>query len=443
MTSKRLLLWLPSLLILLGVFVPVQANRAAVNIPPGIDIDELGTDLRRALNSWEAATRSPLPTEWTLVTLRPGETNRIARDVFILATNSSGANPDVLVVGPDGVSEATLARGAPVTMEPLEVLLANHQPSLRRTEVLVRGQQADNPLLSENAERGNSPTTINGREGRPGRMIVESSDARAVSFARTYLNERLRGQSREGAALAARREVPPRPHGAIEVGGLVGRATPLEFSYRDPVNMRLPSDFDGQGFHTANVTLNLVRGTSEALRALSTAASYDSDGRTTSSPRVRAGTDGSGATDVRIGQAGDQWRVRLRALEQSGEVRVESTTFMRVPLDGRHGASFRFDGRRDGQSGTLRARRMGTDAVELTVESRSGDWSNIGAVNTRARVRDGGTVQLARSATTVRRETRSGPPILGDIPYGGPFLGSSSRYDYSSEYALFATVTLE
>src|SRR5690606_10013789 len=109
-----------------------------------------------------------------------------------------------------------------------------------------------------------------------------------------------------------------------------------------------------------------------------------SDGRATDSPRVRAGTDRTGGADVRVGEQGDRWRARLRALEQSGEVRVESTTFLRVPLDGYSTSSFRFDSRREGQSGALRARRMGAEAVELIIDTRSGDWSNLGAVSTRA-----------------------------------------------------------
>jgi hypothetical protein len=253
----------------------------------------------------------------------------------------------------------------------------------------------------------------------------------------------LLGQSREGAVVAARRDVPPRPDGAIEVGGIVGRATTLDGLYSDPVNMRLPAEFESAGFHTAIVTLNLVRGSSDALRELSTSGSYDSAGRASPNPRVRARTEGSGATTVRVGERGDRFQGQLRALERSGSVRVESSTFLRVPLDGEGASSFAFGDHNSGQSGVLRARRLGSDMVELIVDSRSGDWSSLGSVSTRVRVRDGSTVPLARSATTITRESRSGPPLIGDIPYAGPLIGSSSRSSHQSDYALFATVVME
>ncbi len=77
------------------------------------------------------------------------------------------------------------------------------------------------------------------------------------------------------------------------------------------------------------------------------------------------------------------------------------------------------------------------------VDSQSGDWSSLGSVSTRVRVRDGATVPLARSATSITRESRSGPPIVGDIPFAGPLIGSSSRSSHQSDYALFATVVVE
>jgi hypothetical protein len=438
------------LMFLLTTPIGAQDHRAAVNVPAEMDIDQLGGDVRRALNAWEAASQSSLPTEWTLYVLTPGHTTRIDRNVYMLVVESSGDAPRLLVVGPDGPTDATVTRGEVTTIGPLEVLLTQDIPTMARTEVLVRAAGSESQLFSDSISSAGSPTRITGipgQYGNPGRITVSGPDEAAVAFARAYLLERLRGQTREGAALAARREVPPRRIGALEfempAGGITGSLQQPTFDYRDPVNMRLPPNWDAQDFHTAGVTLQLIRGSSEALRTLSSAIAYDSEGRTPDNPRVRAGTDRDGGADVRIGSSGDRWQARLRALEQSGEVRVESTTFLRVPLDGRSTSSFRFDTRQQGQSGALRARRMGTDAVELMIDTRSGDWSDLGAVNTRACVRDGGTVQLARSATTITRETRSGPPILGDIPYAGPLFGNSSRYNYESEYALFATVVME
>jgi hypothetical protein len=435
------------LIVMVALLLPgitgAQGHRASVKVPSGMDIDGLGMDARRALNAWELAAQSPLPSEWTMLSLAPGETVRVARDVFVLVVESNGDTPKLLVVGPEGPQDVVLTRGEPVAVGPIEVLMTNHMPALHRTEVLVRGAGSASQLFADSAGTIVSSTRISAVDGQPARMIVEGTDERSVMFVKAYLEERLRGQSREGAAVQARRDVPPRPDGAIEVGGIVGRATTLDGLYRDPVNMRLPPDFDAAGYHTAIVTLNLVQGSSDALRELSTSGSYDSAGRASPNPRVRARTEGSGATTVRVGERGDRFQGQLRALERSGSVRVESSAFLRVPLDGLGASSFAFGDQQSGQSGALRARRVGSDMVELIVDSQSGDWSSIGAVSTRVRVRDGSTVPLARSATTITRESRSGPPLIGDIPYAGPLIGSSSRSSHQSDYALFATVVME
>ena len=126
------------LMFLLTTPIGAQDHRAAVNVPAEMDIDQLGGDVRRALNAWEAASQSSLPTEWTLYVLTPGHTTRIDRNVYMLVVESSGDAPRLLVVGPDGPTDATVTRGEVTTIGPLEVLLTQDIPTMARTEVLVR-----------------------------------------------------------------------------------------------------------------------------------------------------------------------------------------------------------------------------------------------------------------------------------------------------------------
>jgi hypothetical protein len=91
----------------------------------------------------------------------------------------------------------------------------------------------------------------------------------------------------------------------------------------------------------------------------------------------------------------------------------------------------------------VRARAVGRNQVEVSIDQQGGDWSFLGAVATTLRFRPGQTLTVAQSTTSRTSSSSSGTPILSQIPYAGPAFGSSSSSSQNSSYALYATVDVE
>lgn len=421
------IVWILTLLVLLPL--GARGQESLVRVAPGVNMDEVGLALRRALTAWEFAAANEPPQKWALATLSPNRSLTVCQDVYLLMQDSTGTDEvRLLVVDASGPMQATFRPGDERRVGAMRLLLLPRQSNARGVDFLVRAAE-QGPLLLDGGSSSTSPTQIQGFEEQ-GTMRLTSRDPRALRFAEAFLMHLGAGADAEEAAALAREEVPP-PNRLDSLPGPVALPSRPEPIALGEVAV-LPD--------SAMVTLRLVRGEASSLRALSGSMAYDSAGRAPSDPRVRAETGPQGGA-VSVGVPGDRFRGTLHALEREGKLNVDSESMVRVPIGGT--AFFRFDGPSGGMNGIVSARRVGRNQVELTVDQQGGDWGFLGAVSTRVRFADGDTRVLAQSSTSRTSSSSSGAPIISQIPYVGPATGSSQRSQQQSNYALFATVHLE
>ena len=436
MRPSLLLVLLAALFFLLAQ--GAAAERRTVYLAQGVPLDDAGHALRRAVTAQEAASASGIPQTWTSVSLAPGEQVAFGPSRFLLLMSDSPPGAvRLLWVDDNGPRDAVLAPGDEADFGEVRVLAASAPRSRLPARLMLRASQPA-PLLLDRAPGAPSAVRIEG-DTNPHRLDIETEDPRLMAFALEFLRGLNAALSPEEAARLAREAEPPAAGRIVATrpGGASSPGYPGRGPYTDSTNM-----FDGpEGMPTAAlVTLTLVRAEDWALRELSGSVAYDSAGRAPESPRVGA-SGARGGGDVRVGSPGDRWRGRLRALEASGDCNVEGETFVRVPLGG--SSFFSFIGPTGGVDGAVSARLAGRRQADLLIDQRSGDWSFLGAVSTRARVTDGGTVTLARSSSSRASSSRSGPPLVGGVPFIGPMIGETRETRQSSSYALFATVTME
>lgn len=424
--------WRAILLVLVMVSAgPVRGQGSGtIALPDGVDLDTAGQSLRRALNAWEGAAGQSGFATWTRVTVARGAGLRLGHDTFfMLLEGAHSESARVMFVGPDGPVNATVFKGREAAVGPLRVIYLFASFSGDTAEFLLKdAETAPTAFLSDTP--ANSTTRIRGFEDPP-RLVVQSSNARALSFARDFVGELGKRKSAEEAAeLAWRLNPPPTPAPAV-------RAM-QEQDYTDPTNIL--DDLENDQPFAVAVDLNLVRGDESLLAQILSEYDYNSAGRVPENPRVSASSDAEGGA-VDIGSPGDRFRARLRALERTGRVHTDSSTLVRVPLNGY--ADFNLSMAGSGVSARLYAQRSGRQHVVLDIDNQSGDWGTVGSVTTRVRARDGQTLAIARN--TMRRTTSSssGVPIASDLPYIGVLFGNSRRTEEGSTYALFATVTIE
>lgn len=427
-----------TLLLLLAFAAPpptgASAPLVAVSVPRTVDIDATGTALRRALNAYEEARTASLPQAWTRVQLVRGATATLAPRVLVRLDDVSPGGVRLLVVGDAGPVTGDLSMGNELKLDPMRFLLVGTDPRAGVADLMMMAA-TPSPVLSDRTDRGASPVAITG-EAAARRILVSGGDAELLAFAREFLSLSIAGNDAETAARRAREKFPPR---SLALAQLAPAATSPLPKYADSAPRGIAV---AEEAFAAGVTLTLVRGESSALRQLSTGWAYDSEGRSPERPRVGARSRRDGGATVTYGSPGDAFRARLDALESSGSVHVESSTYLYVPLDGGD-ASFHIAGTNAGASGYVSARPAGPDSVVLDIATSNADRSSFGSINTRVRVRDGGTVRLGGSATTITSSSSSSAPIIGSVPYVGPLSGRSQSSSYASDYALFATVQLQ
>lgn len=412
---------------------PAVAGPIAVSIPRRVDFDAAGASLRRALNAYEDARASALPQAWTRVQLVRGATATLTPRLLLRLDSVDERAIRLMVVGDEGPLAGELSLGNELTLDPLRFLLLGTQPQSGVADVMMIAA-VPATVLSDNAERGASPIAITG-EAAARRVMVSGGDAEAMAFAREFLNAVVAGNDAETAARRARDQHPPRSRAFALVAEPIATAGALVEGPYDVAAV-------AEASFAAGVTLTLVRGESSALRQLSTGWAYDSEGRSPESPRVGARSNRDGGATVTYGSPGDAFRARLDALESSGSVRVESSTYLYVPLDGGE-AGFRISGTNAGASGYVSARPAGPDSVVLDIDTSNADRSSLGSISTRVRVRNGCTVRLGGSSTTITSSSSSNAPVIGSVPYIGPLSGRTQSSSYASDYALFATVQLQ
>ncbi|MBI5153668.1 hypothetical protein HZA57_00390 [Candidatus Poribacteria bacterium] len=401
-----------------------RAETISVVLSPTVNLDEAGASLREAVTAYEAAVSSALPESWTPLELEKGRDQPLNGGSAFVLKQSRDGEAEIVLTNHDGARGGTFRTGVEMELGPVRVILLGCAAG-GPAEILYRAKEPA-ALLQAPEEDNTSETEIEGHE-RDHTIVVTSPSPDVAEFSRLFLAGLNNGLKPGDAAFMAREKVPP--------GVVRATAGGASRSYVDPVNM-----FDDREPATsALVTLHLVRGDSSSIKALSGSGSYQSDGRTPDRPRVQASGGGAGAS-VTLGSPGDRFQGRLDALEASGKVHTESSTFLRVPLGGEGNL------RIAGPSGTLdawiHARPRGR-MVELAIDQLSGDWSFLGAVATTVQARDGQSVMLAQNTFERSSSASSGVPILGGVPYVGSLFRNEVHTSESGTYALFATLELE
>jgi len=333
----------------------------------------------------------------------------------------------VVLIGAGGTNEAILEQGREVAAGDYQVILLSEGGTGGRIEVMLR-TTATTPAPVSTLP---SAVKISGND-KPRELIIISDVPNATEFAAKFLQEIASGQAPEAASARARTLFPPVRSGPARIAPV---HTPNR-SYVDPANM---FDEVDDGPFGVLVTLHLVRADRETLNTLSNDIKFDSSGTFNRTPRVGAQTGGQGA-DVRVGSPGDMFRIRLKTLESSGKADTESSTMVNVAFGDSADFSLSSGGRN--LNAELYAVRRGNRA-ELQIRNRTGDWGLVGAVSTRIRLADGGTIMVARNTYTRSSSQQSGVPILGQLPYIGPAFGSQSKATESLDYALFATAEFQ
>lgn len=419
------------LLLAVGGVGALSAADARVRLDSAVDMDAAGRGLRQAVTAYEQALESGLPMSYTRLTLERGETLRLGGNTFIvLLDGGDDRGAPVLLVTDDGPIRVDTVAAREVEAGPVKLIFLMGSRKGSFADFLVRGARDEAPMLA-NATNPDSKVLITG-DPATRTMRIAAGDEQIVDFARQYLAEVNKGRSAEEAARVARMAVPPsRELLTRPTRGAAG-------GYTDPKNFFSPSTDDLP--YAAAVTLQLVRGDSSSINELASSWAYDSSRPANPNPPVRVEGGGQGL-DVDYGRPGDRFNAKLRAMEASGRVNVDSETFVRVPIGGY--SDFSLQGGASMMSARMEARRAGRSAVMLEIDNRTGDWGFLGAVATRVRMRDGQTITLAKNSYSRTTEQSSGVPLARDIPFVGPVFGQERRTSDRSSFALFATLSLE
>ncbi|MCC6545868.1 hypothetical protein IT570_01775 [Candidatus Sumerlaeota bacterium] len=405
-----------------------RGGEIVIPVKSSVTMDEIGRSLRRAVNAYEDAQRSPVPQAWTRMSLVEGENERLGDDLFIALLPPAENGVRVTVVDADGPHEGVFAAGREQTLGPLRVLLMGTSSSGRAADVMIRAATGATLLGAEG--EGTSATRIAGHfEAKC--FTVSSEDPKVLRFARTFVEGMDAGKPAEEAARAGWDVAPPvNP----DVVGL-GMQQPRDV-YTDSRNYAWGNEAE---VFAAGVTLRLLRGDDIAIRELANSWSYNSAGRMNSNPNVRVGSGARGTT-VGVGDGADAVKYRLRALEKEGRIRVDAETYVHVPINGR--TRFQLQGPEGVVFAYLAARRAG-DGVLLSISNTTGDWSFVGAVNTTVRMRNGQTVTLARNTFSRTESQSSSVPIVSGVPYAGALFRNERTVKENSSFALVATMEFQ
>ncbi|MCC7391159.1 hypothetical protein IT571_02220 [Candidatus Sumerlaeota bacterium] len=404
------------------------AEEAVIAVRSGAAMDEIGQSLRRAVNAYEEAQQNPVPQTWTRLSLMEGENKRLGDDLFVALLPTTAAGARVTVVDADGPHEGTFAAGREQVLGPLRVLLIGASSSGRSADIMIRA--AEEPALLGEPGAEKSTTKITGLLEEK-RFVVESRDAGLLRFARKFVAAMDEGKSAEEAARAGWEQEPPANPNALALD----TPQPQEV-YTDSKNYAWGSEAD---VFAAGVTLRLLRGDDIAIRELSNSWAYNSAGNMNSNPNVRV-RSGDRGTTVDVGSGADALKYRLRALEKDGRVRVESETYVYVPMGGR--TRFELQGPGGMVYAYLAARRAGKGAL-LSISNTSGDWSFVGGLSTTVRMNNGQTVTLARNTFSRTQTQTSSVPIVSGVPYAGALFGNERTVRENSSYALIATMEFQ
>ncbi len=424
--------WMAIVLALLAA--RAQASEVTVNFASIDEMDKAGKAVRQALNAWEYAAYNALPQRWSMVEVPRGQSFLISPNVQLLLPDSTNGVTELIVIDDNGPEKGPITEGLENQIGDLRVILIREDSTF--AHLLVRSNTRPK-VLRDTLDDIDSGIVLSGYENPP--QLVISGDPVAVEYASWFLDYLTTGAPVFNAATTAWDHYPP-PSFFLEdrqtVSSVPQRSRPstpgTRFFEEEIIDENEP--------FSAMVMLRLVRGEASALQSLSTGATYNSAGNNPNDPAYGVSAGAGGGT-VKYGSTGDRFLAQLSALQHKGSLHVENETFISVPLGG--SAAFRFDGPSGGVNGVLYARLVGKDTVELQMDQRSGDWSFLGGVFTRVRIKDGQTLPVAKSTTSRTTSSSSGPPLVGGIPIIGGALGSSSKSTSSSSYALFATVELQ
>jgi len=381
-------------------------------------MDAAGSSLRQALNAWFAESDRGIPSQWTKLTLEQSDSVQLDIDHHLMLLDSNAAEAQIMAISPEGPKTSTFRPGTNRVLGPIEILLVSSNQN--SANIMYRSSKSELAYLSTTLHPESETVEILGLD-QTRTIVIVSKNSRAKDFSRIFLTEMVKGKKPEAASK--------------EAFLLVGNAKPKpEFT-----SYEVEETYVEEEPWSAMITFYVVRGSSSSLKSLTGSVRYENSGNT-SDPSISASGGAYGGT-IQVGSANDRFSGKLKALERSGSVSVTSESFIRVPLGGR--GQFNFQGINGGVDGYVSTRRVGSNQVELFFDQGSGDWSSFGAVSSRLRFRDGQTLEVARSSSSRSSYSRSGPPIIQDIPYIGAGVGSTTSSSSSDSYALFVTVEME
>ncbi len=432
-------------LVLFGSVSSFGEEQVVLAVDPEVDLTLAADTVRLAVAAFEEASARPLPQEWTPVHLVQGRDMTLAPASLAAASSFVISQPDPLAprlmyVDQRGPHEAYTGPGQEVDLGDLRVIVTKVSQDGREVDALIRDRDAMGPLPAWGPERETSARVIVKEESRE--LIVTSPYVPTLDFALVLVRELNAGHRPHDAARRARlivkptRRVQPQSMKAMPMG-LVPDSTESRGSAPDggePMGetVRLPD--------SVMVTLRVVQGRNDAVQELNGALDYESSNEPADNPRIGA-SSGTRGTSVEIGKPGDRFQARLSVLEAERKVSVESEALLRIPVGGRSRLSL--SGPRDSMEAWVSAEAAGPGAVVLEVDQSGGDWSSLGALSTRVRIRDGQTVLLAQNSTERTMSQASRVPVLSDVPVIGPVFRKSKSVHEVTTYALFATAELE
>lgn len=399
------------------------------------EMDATAKELRRALNAWANASDGPTD-NWAPLEIPTTGRVELGGGLMLVVVETRSEKSDtipvnfvrlMLVSGDDSVT-GVLREGETLTLAPLQIQGVRIASATRTTSTLLVKHVDPVSQLMDAKPLGPATARIEG-DTTVLRLTVASSDEREMQFVQRFMDEMKKGASAKKSAKAAFAAVPP----------MQRRSAPAESERFAPKSATMESGSYGGLPGSIMVTVSSVTGEESAIRELTSAIAYRSDGRT-ESPSVGA-SSGPGGTDVSVGNRGDKFSGKLHALEAARRVDISNTSMSLVELGG--SSRMAIQGNGVTYDIIINTSASGRSAVLLDIDLIERNAGSGSSRRQRARVTDGTTVQLAGFTSSRTESQSSGVPILSGIPIvGGAFENSRSTSDNFSN-AIFATVEFQ
>lgn len=415
-----------------------RAERQSFPLGGQLAPDETRREVERAVTMWLASARPvATPAAPVSLTLEPNAGVAIEKSedlLFVKPSDTPGA-VRAIVISADG-------RPASGDLKQGEWTRIGSSYSLRWVDLtadskyLVQVRKESRSAAAAAAGSATAPPAYDpeatgvwiASEDSPARLVVISRESLALAFISEYIENRRQGMDPDTALRVARRRQPapaptPAPGATTAAPARAAAATATAGERATPAPRRTERPTIGSEIpRSVLLTFGVQGGSRVSGGATSGNLRVESFGGGGRGGRTQVGGSAGGAGgQVHINKPG-KYQYSFGASEGETITTTTNDTFLLVPMNGEASGSL-VDSAGRYVEVTAAASPAGRSQVRVEMDFRTGGQS----WTTTVLVRDGQTLTVGGSSGSTTTSSRSGVPILSDVPYAGGAVGNRSQ----------------